>query len=71
LVIFSEHKSWSETGSVKTGFTECTMLFYRTLDDMEMYEKEKLFRLQDYVKISEFLNSFVFRVIWNNLIGKF
>ena len=36
-----------------------------------MYEKEKLFRLQDYVKISEFLNSFVFRVIWNNLIGKF
>lgn len=54
--------------SLLTIFCDAASHFIITLDDMEMYEKERLFRLQDYVKISEFLNSFVFRVIWNNLI---
>jgi hypothetical protein len=43
--------------------------FCRTLDDMEMYDQQQVFSMQDYVRMSEFLNLFVFRVIWNNLIG--
>lgn len=41
---------------------------YRTLDDIEMYEQQKVFKMEDYVKMSEFLNLFVFRIIWNNLM---
>nr|KAG5689371.1 hypothetical protein BaRGS_019745 [Batillaria attramentaria] len=40
-----------------------------TLDDVEMYEQRHIFTMNDYIKMSEFLNLFVFRVIWNNLIG--
>ena len=42
----------------------------RTLDDMEMYEQQQVFSMKDYLKMSEFLNLFVFRVIWNSLIGE-
>ncbi len=44
--------------------------FYRILDDIEMYEKSKPFSLENLVAISNFLNYFIFRTIWNNLIGK-
>lgn len=42
----------------------------RTLDDMEMYEQRRMFTLEDYIKMSKFLNLFVYKVTWNNLIGK-
>lgn len=43
---------------------------FSILDDIEMYEHQKPFTVEDYFAISSFLNNFVFRVIWNNLIGK-
>lgn len=43
----------------------------RTLDDMEMYEQRRMFTLEDYIKMSKFLNLFVYKVTWNNLIGKY
>ena len=42
---------------------------FRVLDDIEMYEEQKLFKLEDYVQISGFLNTFVYKIISNNLIG--
>ena len=34
-----------------------------------MYDDQKLFKLEDYVQISGFLNTFVYKIISNNLIG--
>ena len=39
------------------------------MDDMEMYELQRLFKLEDYIRMSRFLNLFVYKVSWNNLIG--
>lgn len=44
--------------------------FGRILDDVELYEQQKPFFLEDLVSISSFLNLLVFKLIWNNLIGK-
>lgn len=49
-------------------FCECATHLISILDDTEVYEKQKPFCLDDLIAISGFLNNFVFRVIWNNLI---
>ena len=36
-----------------------------------MYDEQKLFKLEDYVQISGFLNTFVYKIISNNLIGTY
>lgn len=41
------------------------------LDDVELYEQQKPFCLDDLVSISSFLNQLVFKLIWNSLIGNF
>ena len=40
------------------------------LDDVELYEHQTPFTLDNLVDISLFLNYFVFRTIWNQFIGK-
>ena len=45
-------------------------LFSRTLDHLEMFEQQKVFKIEDYIKMSEFLNLFVFRILWNGYMGK-
>ncbi len=40
------------------------------LDDMEMYDQQDPFKLSDYVTLSNFLNMFLYRSIYNQLIGK-
>ena len=47
----------------------CAIRRSRVLDDIEMYDDQKLFKLEDYVQISGFLNTFVYKIISNNLIG--
>ncbi|KAK7473434.1 hypothetical protein BaRGS_00035310 [Batillaria attramentaria] len=54
--------------SLLTLFCETASHLITTLDDVEMYEQRHIFTMNDYIKMSEFLNLFVFRVIWNNLI---
>ncbi|KAL5016325.1 hypothetical protein ScPMuIL_005914 [Solemya velum] len=49
-------------------FCETASHLITTLDDMEFYEKQKIFKMDDYVKMSDFLNLFIFRVIWNGLM---
>ncbi|KAK3084530.1 hypothetical protein FSP39_014813 [Pinctada imbricata] len=54
--------------SLLTVFCNAASHYITILDDIEMYEQKKLFTMEDYVKMGEFLNQFVFKVIWNNLI---
>ncbi|XP_014785402.1 ubiquitin-protein ligase E3B isoform X2 [Octopus bimaculoides] len=49
-------------------FSESAGHLITTLDDIEMYEQQRMFSLDDYIKMSDFLNHFVFKVIWNSLI---
>lgn len=46
--------------------------FYSIVDDSEMYEQQKPFRLDELVKISAFLNNLVFKMLWNEMVdGRF
>ncbi|XP_047141200.1 ubiquitin-protein ligase E3B isoform X1 [Hydra vulgaris] len=45
-------------------FFECSLQLLPILDDSELYEKQKPFSLDDLVKLSAFLNSMVFKMIW-------
>lgn len=49
-------------------FYDCCTHLITILDDMELYEQQKPFRLEDLVIMSAFLNQFVFKIIWHNLI---
>lgn len=40
------------------------------LDDIEVYEEQISFKLEELVTISSFLNSFVFKMIWDGIAGK-
>lgn len=49
-------------------FCDCTTHLITILDDMELYEQQKPFRLEDLVAMGSFLNQFVFKIIWQNLV---
>lgn len=49
-------------------FCDCTTHLITILDDMELYEQQKPFRLEDVVAMGSFLNQFVFKIIWQNLV---
>ncbi|XP_054155444.1 ubiquitin-protein ligase E3B-like [Oppia nitens] len=49
-------------------FCDCATHLITILDDMEMYEQQKPFTIEEMIIISSFLNNFVFKIIWNNLI---
>ncbi|XP_042898295.1 ubiquitin-protein ligase E3B [Parasteatoda tepidariorum] len=49
-------------------FCDCATHLITILDDVELYEQQKPFCLEDLVSISSFLNQLVFKLIWNNLI---
>ncbi|XP_054713011.1 ubiquitin-protein ligase E3B-like [Uloborus diversus] len=49
-------------------FCDCATHLITILDDVELYEQQKPFCLDDLVSISSFLNQLVFKLIWNNLI---
>ncbi|GFT97388.1 ubiquitin-protein ligase E3B [Nephila pilipes] len=49
-------------------FCDCATHLITILDDVELYEQQKPFCLEDLVSISAFLNQLVFKLIWNNLI---
>ena len=42
--------------------------FYSIVDDSEMYEQQKPFRLDELLKISAFLNNLVFKMLWNEIV---
>lgn len=50
-------------------FCDCATHLLTILDDLELYEQQRPFTLQDLVALSAFLNLFVFRLLWAGLIG--
>lgn len=44
--------------------------FFSILDDMEMYEQQEPFKLNDFIAMSTFLNTFLYRAVLGNLFGK-
>ncbi|RZF42672.1 hypothetical protein LSTR_LSTR001467 [Laodelphax striatellus] len=53
--------------SILTLFCDCMTHYVTILDDIEMYEQQKPFTLQDYVTMSSFLNLFLYRGILTSL----
>lgn len=49
------------------------VFFFRSIvDDSEMYDQQKPFRLNELVRISAFLNNLVFKMLWNEMVdGKY
>ncbi|XP_004930382.1 ubiquitin-protein ligase E3B [Bombyx mori] len=48
-------------------FADCMTHYVTILDDMEMYEKQDPFKLQDFINMSQFLNMFVYKTIMGQL----
>ena len=48
-------------------FCECSSHIISILDDSELYEQQKPFAIEDLISVSQFLNTFVFRLISNQL----
>ncbi|XP_069788822.1 ubiquitin-protein ligase E3B isoform X2 [Narcine bancroftii] len=48
-------------------FCDCSRHLITILDDIEVYEEQVSFKLEELVTISYFLNSFVFKMIWDGI----
>lgn len=53
--------------------TFCNLLwiFYRILDDIEVYEEQTSFKIEELITISSFLNTFVYKMIWDGILGEY
>ncbi|XP_077165208.1 ubiquitin-protein ligase E3B isoform X1 [Paroedura picta] len=49
-------------------FCDCSRHLITILDDIEVYEEQLSFKLEELVTISSFLNSFVFKMIWDGIV---
>ena len=47
-----------------TLFCDCCAQLLPIIDDAEFYEQQKPFTLEESIKMSAFLNSLVFKIIW-------
>ena len=39
----------------------------RILDDNELFEEQKIFKLSDFAEISKFLNQLLFHILWEEI----
>lgn len=51
-------------------FCDCCSHLIPIVDDSEMYEQQKPFRLDELVQISAFLNTLVFKMLWNDMVDE-
>ncbi|XP_043924445.1 ubiquitin-protein ligase E3B [Protopterus annectens] len=49
-------------------FCDCSRHLITILDDIEVYEEQISFKLEEFVTMSAFLNSFVFKMIWDGIL---
>lgn len=45
-------------------------MFSRILDDIEVYEEQTSFKIEELLTISSFLNTFVYKMIWDGILGE-
>ncbi|XP_015221931.2 ubiquitin-protein ligase E3B [Lepisosteus oculatus] len=49
-------------------FCDCSRHLITILDDIEVYEEQISFKLEELVTISSFLNTFVYKMIWDGIL---
>ncbi|XP_017269469.1 ubiquitin-protein ligase E3B [Kryptolebias marmoratus] len=49
-------------------FCDCSRHLITILDDIEVYEEQTSFKLEELITISSFLNTFVFKMIWDGIL---
>ncbi|TRY55624.1 hypothetical protein DNTS_008830 [Danionella cerebrum] len=49
-------------------FCDCSRHLITILDDIEVYEEQISFKMEELVTISSFLNSFVYKMIWDGIL---
>ena len=49
-------------------FSNIVLLSFRVTDDVELFEQQKSFTIQDLLMMSQFINVFLVRAIWNGYI---
>ncbi|XP_077097526.1 ubiquitin-protein ligase E3B [Siphateles boraxobius] len=49
-------------------FCDCSRHLITILDDIEVYEEQISFKMEELVTISSFLNTFVFKMIWDGIL---
>ena len=42
----------------------------RILDDIEVYEEQTSFKIEELLTISSFLNTFVYKMVWDGILGE-
>jgi ubiquitin-protein ligase E3 B len=50
-------------------FCDCMTHYVTILDDVEMYEQQNPFKLTDFIVLSTFLNTFLYKAVLGNLFG--
>ena len=56
-----------QCNSISKGFV---IMYYRILDDIEVYEEQTSFKIEELLTISSFLNTFVYKMIWDGILGR-
>lgn len=46
------------------------LILFRILDDIEVYEEQTSFKIEELITISSFLNTFVYKMIWDGILGE-
>uniref|UniRef100_A0AAX7UPX4 Ubiquitin-protein ligase E3B n=1 Tax=Astatotilapia calliptera TaxID=8154 RepID=A0AAX7UPX4_ASTCA len=49
-------------------FCDCSRHLITILDDIEVYEEQTSFKIEELVTISSFLNTFVYKMIWDGIL---
>uniref|UniRef100_H2LTE0 Ubiquitin-protein ligase E3B n=1 Tax=Oryzias latipes TaxID=8090 RepID=H2LTE0_ORYLA len=51
-------------------FCDCSRHLITILDDIEVYEEQTSFKIEELLTISSFLNTFVYKMIWDGILGE-
>ncbi|XP_076006802.1 ubiquitin-protein ligase E3B [Genypterus blacodes] len=49
-------------------FCDCSRHLITILDDIEVYEEQTSFKLEELITISSFLNTFIYKMIWDGIL---
>ena len=55
---------------VAKSFNDTLLMCHRILDDIEVYEEQTSFKIEELLTISSFLNTFVYKMVWDGILGE-
>lgn len=59
-----------EKPNIEAAFYDTLSILFRILDDIEVYEEQTSFKIEELITISSFLNTFVYKMIWDGILGE-